>query len=145
MEKFLQFVATLLPIASFPGLLLLMYYMPYFKLDPLARWQLDTESWRFVPCLVGAFVGYFYPKGNASHKIKVITVGVFGAVSTLFPYLYQWLSSIPPTEGSVEYISKACYVVFLATYFALGLYVFNVRTRYYFASGFHIQHPFLAP
>jgi hypothetical protein len=86
---------------------------------------MDTESWRYMPCFVGAYIGYFFPKGNASHKTKGWTVGISGAVATLFPLPYNYLSGQPPTEGNVEYISFVCLCLFLTLHFAIGFFFTN--------------------
>lgn len=116
----------LTPFISVPGLYLVILFIPNAKLVPWTRWHIDGyESFPYLPCLLGAFVGYFYPKGNVTIKRRVWIVGIIGFLSVSFIPLYEWISSIPVDDASGIYLSSSCFFIYLVVYFAIGFFFVN--------------------
>lgn len=95
-----------------------------FHLEPLAHWKLPMSSIGFAASEGGAFIAFYYPKKNASIRIRIWTFAIALAITFTMAYVYGLAMEFPPEERWVFVYNFGAYASYCATYFLIG-YVFS--------------------
>src|SRR4051812_42032952 len=108
------------PLVAAPAIVLMLRLIPYFELVPLRRWGLAAGPVTFTLALGGAAVAMMLPARNSSNRVKLKSIMVSLATSSLSPFVYNYVSSTPPSRTNSGYYGLICLFFFLLSYFSQG-------------------------
>jgi hypothetical protein len=119
-------VKDILPLAASPAIVMLLRFIPYLNLSPLAWWKFPVEGMILLASGVGAVVAAWVPLANAKHSVKAAWLLSSFSLACFCLLYYLWLTSSPPPGDWLWWYELQGYVCYFGFYLFVGYALANI-------------------